>query len=309
MTRAKTAYVGAAFVVLAFCGDACAEFSVGGAFRHPGYGARVWGMGGAGAATVDDESAVYWNPAMLAVIPNDFVGASYLNLVQGTTARQSQLAYARVLKMNESDYDRSSARHVIGALYTNVYLGITEGNDYSENLLRIAYAFSPDHFITFAAAIEGFFSRSSVDNFDAFGTSVDGAIRVNVTRHATLAVIARDAFSRYSYDDGRDFKKDRGFTAALGYDGVRWARIEGDVWWDYGAVSRFIIGAESNYLMGHLALRAGVASLRSGESRTVPYFGFGVRLYQNHLNIHYNANLDDEAAFEDTHRFTLSVML
>ena len=59
----------------------------------------------------------------------------------------------------------------------------------------------------------------------------------------------------------------------------------------------------------HLALRAGVASLRSEESRTVLYFGLGVRLYRNRINIHYNANLDDEAAFEDTHRFTLSVML
>jgi hypothetical protein len=45
------------------------------------------------------------------------------------------------------------------------------------------------------------------------------------------------------------------------------------------------------------------------EPRTVPYAGVGVRLIQSHINIHYTVNLDDEAALEDTHRFTLSIML
>lgn len=306
--RNMTAYATAVLLSVIFCGYAAAESSVGGAFRHTGYGARVWAMGGAGAAIVDDESAIYWNPAMMAMM-TDAVGLSYFNLVKGTTARQSQFAYGRVIQRNESDGERSTARHVVGLLYTNVYLGINEGNNYSENLLRLAYAFSPDHFITVAASLEGFYSRSSVDNFNAFGSTVDMAIRVNLTRHTTLGIVARDAFSRYSYEDGTDFTKDRGFTTAIGYTRLRWIRIEGDIWWDYGAVSRAIIGAETSYLLDHLALRAGVASLRSEESRAVLYFGLGVRVYRNRINIHYNANLDDEAAFEDTHRFTLSVML
>jgi hypothetical protein len=282
---------------------------VGGAFRHPGYGARVWGMGGAGSALVDDESAISWNPAMMALLDGDAIGLSYVNLVKGTTAQQSQFAYAHVIAMNDPDGDLSTARHAVGVLYTNINLGVNEGNDYNENLLRVSYAFTPDHFVTMGASIEGFFSSSTVDNFGAKGSTVDAAVRLNLTKNTTLAIVARDIFSRYSYDDGRDFKKDRAFTLAVAYTGLDHVSFEGDAWTNYGAFSRFILGAETDYLLRHFALRAGVASLRSGEVRAVPYFGFGVRLLDEHINIHYNANLDDANAFEDTHRFTLSILL
>jgi len=70
-----------------------AGYSQGGAFKSSSYGARAWGMGGAGVASVCDEGAVYWNPAMMAMLPSNSIGLSYVNLVEGTTARQSQLAY------------------------------------------------------------------------------------------------------------------------------------------------------------------------------------------------------------------------
>jgi len=310
MIRTRFAYgILLGLLVTAFAGDAFAQASVGGAFRQPGYGARVWAMGGAGSATVGDESAIYWNPAMLALLPKDAIGFSYVNLVPGTKAQQSQFAYAKILSSNGSDEGHRTTRHVIGILYTNLRLGINDDNRYTENLLRASYAFSPDHFITFGASMEGFFSSSSVDNFGALGTTVDAAIRLNLTRRTTVAVVARDLFSRYSYDDGRDFKKDRGFVLALGYHALRNLKLEGDAWWNYGKISRYILGAETDYLLGHLALRAGVASLRTVEPRTVPYAGIGVRLIKSHVNIHYTVNMDNEAALEDTHRFTLSILL
>jgi len=307
--RTLTAYAIATAIIALAWENAAGQASVGGAFRQPGYGARVGAMGGAGAALVGDESAVYWNPAMMALMSNTTVGMSYVNLVPGTTARQSQFAYAIVLEENDQDIDRATARHVIGVLYTNVRLDINEDNNYTENLLRVAYAFTPEHFITFAGSIEGFFSRSSVDNFGAVGTTVDAAVRLNLTRYMTLGVVARDAFSRYSYSDGVDYNKDRGFTAALGYTRLRLVDLEADVWWDYGAASRFVLGAETEYIGGFLALRAGVASLRAGVGRTVLSAGLGVRAYRERIHLHYNVNLDEETAFGDTHRFTLSVTL
>ncbi|MFH1754172.1 MAG: hypothetical protein ABIA59_00570, partial [Candidatus Latescibacterota bacterium] len=65
--------------------------------------------------------------------------------------------------------------------------------------------------------------------------------------------------------------------------------------------------AESMFFADALAVRAGLSSLQSGEQRTIPHVGFGVTI--NRFQINYNANLDSDKAFEDTHRFSLSATL
>jgi hypothetical protein len=297
-----------AAVVVAGWESAYAGFSKGGAFVSPGYGARAWGMGGAVVATLDDEGSVYWNPGMMALVGANTVGASYIDLVAGATAHQSQLAYVHVLKTNDPDEaDRTMARHAAGALYTNLRLGIQSGESYEENTLRVAYAYTPDYFISFAFAAEAFASHSDVSGFNARGTSVDGALRLMLTKNVTLGLVVRNAFSRYSYTDGADFKREREFALGVSTAATQFARIEGDMVWAHGDPSRWLIGAESDYLFGLLALRAGFAVIKAGESRSLPYFGFGVRY--SRLTLHYNANFDKETAFADTHRFTLSVSL
>ena len=295
--------------MLATAAAAHADYSVGGAFRHPGYGARAWGMGGAAIATVDDESAVYWNPAMLALVRGNTIGASYVNLVQGTTSRQSQLAYVHVIARNRGEGGRESARHVAGLLYTNINLGIAESNSYNENLLRLVYAFTPEHFISFGFSFEAFFSTSDVDNFGGKGTTVDGSVRLQLTEYTTVGLVVRDAFSRYSFEDGADFQKERNWALGIGFAGLPFVALEGDAVYDHGGVSRLVAGAETEYILGHLALRAGASSLRSGTSRTVLHAGLSVRALEERLNLHYNYNLDEASAFEDTHRFTLSFVL
>jgi hypothetical protein len=303
-----TATVAFAAVVFAGWEFAHAGYSKGGAFVSPGYGARAWGMGGAAVATLDDEGSIYWNPGMMAMVPTNSLGASYIDLVAGATAHQSQLAYVHVLKANEADEtDNTTARHAAGALYTNLRLGIQSGESYDENTLRLAYAYTPDYFITFAFAAEAFASYSDVPGFKARGTSVDGALRLLLTENVTLAFVVRNAFSRYSYTDGADFKREREFVLGVSTGAARFVRIEGDVVWAHGDPSRWLVGAESDYLFGLLALRAGFAVVKAGESRSLPYFGFGVRY--SRLVLHYNANFDKETAFADTHRFTLSISL
>jgi hypothetical protein len=286
-----------------------AGYSKGGAFRTPGYGARAWGMGGAATVTVDDEGAVSWNPAMLSQLRGSAAGASYVNLVAGATARQSQVAYARVLQGSEAGESGAVvARHAVGAMYTNLHLGLSGGDGYDENLLRLAYAYSPDYFVTFAIAGDFFVSTSDVSGFDAGGSSVDFAVRFMLTARVNVGVVARNAFSRYSYEDGVDFSRERAFVFAAGSDAIPYARVEGDVVFEHGDVGRVIGGFETDYLFDVLCLRAGAATIASGETRGVPYFGFGLRGGER-LRIDYNANIDDDKAFEDTHRFSLSVAI
>jgi hypothetical protein len=265
-------------------------------------------MGGAAVATVCDEGAVYWNPAMLSLLPSRLVGASYVNLVAGATARQSQLAYARIIKTSEQDDVRGAvARHAVGALYTNLMLDIQGGKSYDENTLRVAYAYTPDYFISFGVAGEVFVSSSGVPGFDAVGSSVDAALRLQLLEELTLGFIARNAFSRFSYDDGTDFNREREFVIGASTSAVYRTALEGDLVFAYGGLSRAIVGGETEYFFDLLALRAGFAVFNSGESRYVPYLGFGLSL--DRFKLHYNANLDDENAFEDTHRFSLSVAM
>ena len=57
--------------VLAVDSDASGEWSTGkyaGAFMETGVGARMLGMGGAGAAGVEDITAIFWNPAALSTL-------------------------------------------------------------------------------------------------------------------------------------------------------------------------------------------------------------------------------------------------
>jgi hypothetical protein len=298
----------AATVILIACSTAHAGWSEGGAFKSPGYGARAWGLGGAAVATVNDESAVQWNPAMLGLLESNTVGASYINIVPGATAKQSQLAYARVIKRSGRNVEGITvARHAAGILFTNLQLGIQSGESYDENTIRLAYAYTPDFFVTFAIGIDLFASSSEVRGFDGKGSSVDGALRVILTENFSVGLVARNAFSRLSYNDGGDFRKEREFQLGLSSKSIERVTIEGDVMVAHGKLARWMIGAESEYLFNVLSLRAGYALIRPGESRTVPYFGFGARV--SHVSVHYNANLDKEYAFSDTHRFTLSVSL
>ncbi len=287
-----------------------ADYSEGGAFRLPGYGARAWGMGGAAIATVDDESAVSWNPAMLSLIGANTAGASYINLIPGATARQSQVAYAHILqRATHDDGQQTYGRHVVGAMYTNLSLELAGGENYSENFVRLAYAYAPDYFVSFAIAGDLFFSDSDIPGFDALGSSVDFAARLTLTEHIRVAAVARNAFSRYSFDKGQDFRKQRAFVFGASTDALQHVTVEGNLVFDHGDLARTIGGFESDYFLNVLAIRAGYALLDSGESRGIPYFGFGLRAMNGRFLIHYNANLDDDKAFEDTHRFSLSVSI
>ena len=283
-----------------------AESSQGGAFRLPGYGARAWGMAGAMAARANDESAVDWNPAGMAFCPRT-IGLSYVDLVPGASLEQSQLVFVTPLG-TVRDTETGVARHVVGGMYTNVSADVGD-EMYSENHLRAAYAFTPEPLLSVGIAAQAFLSTSGVPGFDAWGTSVDLAVRLSLTERWSAGLVGRDAFSRYSYDDGRDYQKERQVVLGLARRDLWGLDVEGDIVYSYGDWTRALVGAESGYLFGRVSLRGGVAFFNAGESRVAYTFGASACAARARLLVHYAANIDDEDAFGVTHRVSLGLRL
>ncbi len=281
-------------------------FAAGGSFSAPGYGARAWGMGGAAIAFGSDESSSFWNPALLALLDRDRVGVSYIDLVPGTDAQQSYLAYGRIIKEGPAEAPGLEfAQHAAGIIYGNLSLELSDGQTHTENTVRLAYAYAPQHFVSVGVAFSVLFSSSDVANFGSSGTSLDAGMRMAFLDDVTVAAVIRNAFSQISFDDNLSFQLPRFFTLGVAYDATDALTVEGDVVTGFGGMSRLVAGGEYMLFSDVLALRAGLAAITAGETRSVLHFGLGARL--GRLRLDYNANLDDEDAFGDTHRFALGI--
>ena len=281
-----------------------ADSSNGGAFLLPGYGARAAGMAGAVSALVDDESAVEWNPARMGLALRT-AGAAYVQLLPGASLDQAQIAFVTPLGAVE----HGVARHAAGAMLTNLSADIAGVESYSENHLRVAYAFTPQPVVSVAIAAQVFMASSGVSAFDARGSSVDFAGRLSLSEHWDLAMVGKDLFSRYTFDDGSDAHKEASVVIGLATRRVRMLTLSADAVRQYSSWTRGLVGLETDYIFTHLALRAGVAFHAAGESRTVPSFGASLRALDSRLVVHYAATMDDEQAFGTSHRFALAVRL
>lgn len=282
-----------------------AGYSDGGGFTAPGYGTRPWGMGGV-VAIGGDESAIYWNPALLVELDRNRIGFSYVNIVPGAEAYQSQIAYAHILKRGpENEPGLAFNVHTVGALYENLRIELSDGQAYRENLLRLAYAYSPLYFVTVGASFNVMTSSSDVTGFGSDGTAIDIGGRVALFRGVMLGIVVRNALSEVKFDDSTTQSIGRSLTIGAAYRGIRNLAIEGNVESKFGSISRYVLGGEYRAYSDVLAVRAGLSSQSAGESRTVPHLGMGVQ-YER-LRIDYNANFDSDDAFDTTHRFSLGL--
>ena len=284
--------------------DARGESSTAGAFLLPGYGARAAGMAGAVSAVIDDEGALDWNPARIGLAPRT-AGAAFVQLVPGASLQQTQLAFVTPLTAPE----RGVARHAVGAMLTNLSADIAGIESYSENHLRAAYAFTPQPVVSVAIAAQLFFARSGVSGFDAWGTSIDFAGRISLSENWDLGLVGKDLFSRYAFEDGRDAKKEAVVVAGLATRRLPMTTLSADVVRQYSTWTRIMVGAETDYIFSHLALRAGVSFRAAGESRNALSFGASLRAVDQRLVVHYGATIDDEQAFGTSHRVSLGVRI
>jgi hypothetical protein len=263
-------------------------------------------MAGAAVASGADEASVYWNPAMLGLIDEHRVGLAYSNLIPGVDARQSYVAYAQALKqgpVNEPGLE--FAEHAIGAIYGNLTIELADGQFYSENTLRISYAYSPAYFLSFGVGFAGLQTTSDVQGFGATGTALDASIRLGLSRAFTMAAVIRNAFSQLGFEDGRTETLPRSYTLGLAYTGVSNLAVETDVEAKFGGFSKFVLGAEYKVHHDVLAVRAGLATITVGESRSIAYLGAGVQVRR--FRFDYAVDFDSDEAFENTQRLSLGI--
>jgi len=282
------------------------DFSVGGSFAAPGYGVRPWGMAGAAVASGADEASVYWNPAMLGLIDEHRVGLAYSNLIPGVDARQSYVGYAQALKqgpVNEPGLE--FAEHAIGAIYGNLTIELADGQSYSENTIRISYAYSPAYFLSFGVGLAGLQTTSDVQGFGATGTALDAGVRLGLSRAFTMAAVIRNALSQLGFEDGRTETLPRSYTLGLAYSGVSNLVVETDVEAKFGGLSKFVLGAEYKVYNDVLAVRTGLATITVGENRSIVYLGAGIGVRRFHFD--YAVDFDSDEAFENTQRLSLGI--
>ncbi len=273
-------------------------------FNLPRYGARAWGMAGAVIARIDDESAMDWNPAGISESARG-AGVSAVELVPEAFLTQAQAAFVMPLG-HTRNAETGVSRHAVGAIYTNLSADVGAGQTYSENHVRLAYAYSPQPVITFAFSGRVAFARTGVDNFDAWGSSVDMAVKLRLSRAWSIAAVGRDVFSRYSFTDGHDDRIDNEYALGIAHHVPGAVDLEADVAYIHDGFLHTMVGAETPYIFGRVALRSGITLLSSGEGRERYGFGVSVRALDQ-ANLHYAANIDDENAFGTTHRFSLGV--
>lgn len=303
MIRTAVGVMIAALTAGMFASAARADYSDGGGFTAPGYGSRSWGMGGV-VAIGGTEEAVYWNPALLSELDRNRVGLSYVNLVPGAEAYQSQIAYAHVLKRGpENEPGLAFNIHTVGVLYENLRLTLADGQKYSENSLRFSYAYSPMYFLTVGASFAFLKTTSDVINFDANGSLIDIGGRIALVKDVTMGIVFRNVLSELRFEDDLTIDLPVFYVVGFAYTGVRHLSLEGNVQVRAGDVSRSVFGGEYRFFDNMLAVRLGLSSQAEGVSRTVPHMGLGFE-YQR-VRLDYNANFDKERAFDTTHRFSL----
>jgi len=254
----------------------------------------------AGAA---DATAAYWNPALLATLRRSALGMGYVRLVEGTGADQAYLAYARPLARLEGS---AIARYALGVIYGGLDLD-PQGGQYREHELTLAYAVSPDYFLSLGVSLSLLASRSSYDQLDSWGTAVSAGLRVRLRPGLTLGLVARNLASRISYHDGFDLTLGRSFTLGVSYLLRNRLSLEADALVAHRDLARLTLGGEFEAVPGLLYLRGAIGSLHSGESRTVPHLGLGVAWKRAQLD--YSAELEGEEALGNRHRFSLSIGL
>jgi hypothetical protein len=150
-------------------------------------------------------------------------------------------------------------------------------------------------------------STGDLGQFEAKGTTLSVGLRVELLESLTFGAVGRNLASQIMFDSGENLGLQRSLTLGVAYRPWEMLTLETDMVGAYGGIARLVIGGEGTFFSDILKLRAGISAVKTGENRSIPHLGIGVKLSRIHLD--YNANFDTTEAFDKTHRFSLAIEL
>ena len=227
-------------------------------------GPRAIAMGGAFSAVADDASALFWNPAGLALIGHQEIAGNYADLF-GTGIVDNRIAF--VLPLAPS--------HTAGLDW--YHSGFEDSElEFGENRFSLSYGFRPHPRLAVGATAKYLTRTTGLDGStvrDGTGFGADFGILAHAGRGFRFALVGQDVFdTELHYSDG-------GPTAAAFPRNLRWAaaysyRNHGTLALDLD--DRVHLGAEALPL-DQVALRAGFQKDREGNEDPTWSFGAGFK--------------------------------
>jgi hypothetical protein len=307
--RAGAARLVLAGAVVAGAGGAAraGDYSSGGTFLPIGHGARGHALGGAVVASTRDDAAAYWNPANLNWSPlGTGITLMHAEILPGIESGYETVTLGRTAgrRLGPPDQVVQPAQWGYGLFFS--HLGIDfEAGGWSENALQLSAAWAINNFASVGAGLKALRVTNPFEDGNGSGAGLDVGLGVLLTERLTLALVARDLWTRVDW--GTDKRETLASTLHAGAE-LRPARAwstEADVVLREGRVQRWMAGAEWNVVDGAVALRAGWTSILAGEPRVWPSVGAGVRYAR--FGVDYAASFDREDALDIGQRVSLRV--
>ena len=282
--------------------------STGGVFLQLGHGARAHGLGGAGAALLRDDTAIYWNPANLAFQEEAF-GLTLMraSVVPEIDDGYTTLSFGRRVgdPLGDPGQAVQPSRWAYGLFVSSFAFSFDSGTDWSENMLQFGGAYALSNYASVGVAFKTLRVLNDFDSADATGAGLDLGLTVLVFERLGVAVVGRDAWTRVSWDTGLWETLEPNLTVGTEYrPHPGWAGMV-DFTFRESRVQQTTAALEWRGFDDLLALRGAYTSIDAGESRSYPSAGIGVHLRS--LSVDWGASFDEAESLDVGQRVSVQL--
>lgn len=285
-------------------------------YTRMGVDARSVGMGGTGAAFLDNVTASFINPAVLADVKRiEFASSTRQNMEWDKSHHAAALGFNLPFGYVALSWQNAHTSDIPGYTETGQYTGTFSDSNHN---LGISYAFSVSRF-NFGLTPRLYMSE--IDDDSTTGYGVDVGLLYHVNRYFNFGFVARDLVSDYDGDGTRVSRVFIPSIAAFPIPGLTIAadlvgikdfdepklRLGAEYWvgvgeeTDMGSSLSGIRVRESTTWSEILSRTQ--AGIRGGINDGAFACGFGLR-YQM-LELNYAYQLAKEKSFNDNHIFSL----
>lgn len=282
---------------------------VGGISLQPRPSARAMAMGETGLVPVGDGTDFMANPASLPLIAVPEISLGYGRLAEGVSASVASLSgvvpFGSAIAVPGTE--EVGRRFGIGVCLDHSSVGLSQGTDWSWNLMSVGMGYRHAPYATAGLACKYVFSGSDLEGSRVQAFAADLGAFVELTPAIGLGLSVKNLLGSARWDDGENesppllFGLGAGFALPYGSSGVLAVTISNS---DPGKGG---LGVEVPIAKTGFSMRAGYLYHSGDYSRNVLTAGFGYEYTAFELD--YAVKMDDELALGTTHHFSLGYML